>query len=293
MKKKHYIMIVIGIVFSLFCVGCGNRENEEEKSYADYPIYFQTILQQRDTGMQWFNEKDRGLKEYYTDSPEDTVSCGVSIESKDVWQENDYMCHIQWIKVGKKDLIQDLSFDFSTYMEKAECNHASVQGIFYIAEEDIIYVPICSMDNKEGYAWLLEFPMKAPNQYMVTEYPKVDAWFGGCFRLQNILFYEGGVNTAPWAINLKTKEAYHCTKEHEDTKKYAEEWVKNNHPEWGKAGVWWFYPRDIKDDVIIYEGDVQEDMDTEVIMEIYRAYEGEKLVATMLIDEVTGEILIE
>ncbi len=267
MRRGACALFCIGFAF-LAGMGCAGKA---EKTGGDYPAYFQEILDEREKTGEEAKSDDGTGKSYCI--------------SSDIEEENVYVCEIEKLYLSETKELENLSFDIRDYLEKAGFKQGFIHAVFYDEESDTAYLVICS--TMTSYTMLVEFKPESPEDFTVSEYPGTDGWFGECCCFGDTIYLHGGAGSAPFAINRKTKEIYHCEAELQKAEELVKEWRASGEE---KLSVCWFFAEDQVQDITIYKGYVQEAMDMEIMKTVYLAYRGRELADAMMIDEKTGEI---
>lgn len=272
MKKTGIWLLTLVLAFC--AMGCGQTVGKQ-----DAASYLDEVVQKAENGYQWGDKVDFGLpycykyKEWSEESTEDGWKGEENISS-----ENAYSFRIDRLRADGKVLLTDTTFDMKEYLTEADSATAYVRGVFYDGENGNIYIPVSSVDKE--YTWLVEVPTEKAEDYTVTEFAGESNWFGHCYRLGDFIYLNGGASAIPIAINPATRELRTCALEYEGATEIAQKWIKENQPSWENAQVFWFWAMDeAPDGSIIYYAMVQEDMDTDTLLEIYLAYRGTEQVA--------------
>lgn len=234
-------------------------------------------MQKAENGYQWGDKVDFGLPYCYKEWSEESTEDGWKGE-ENITSENAYSFRIDRLRADGKVLLTDAVFDMKAYLTEADSATAYARGVFYDGENGNIYIPVSSVDKE--YTWLVEVPTEKAEDYTVTEFAGESNWFGYCYRLGDFIYLNGGASAIPIAINPATRELRTCAQEYEGATEIAQKWIKENQPSWENAQVFWFWAMDeAPDGSIIYYATVQEDMDTDTLLEIYLAYRGTEQVA--------------
>ncbi|MBQ7776457.1 MAG: M56 family metallopeptidase [Lachnospiraceae bacterium] len=272
--------------------------------YLHYPSYLYEILCYRETGVMSKNlKRDEGvLHSYADDYAAASASAPAYAAKRDIFLEDGALCNIKWLKLGDDFTLEKLTFDLSDRFAEEGLSQGSLVDIFYDEEWNKVFLLVNAFTMPEEEAekpykeitWLLEFAPESPNNYSIEKYETTGAWFGECVRVGDSIFLHGGAGSVPFEIDLVTKEGRSCQQEYDSAKQMVEDFSKTYEAEHDvSVGIHWFSATAQYENVTIFTGIVQDDMDTPILATIYLARQNGEIVPAMLIDEETGEITLD
>ncbi|HHU73001.1 MAG TPA: hypothetical protein GXZ28_00040 [Clostridiales bacterium] len=310
MKKKVIFILLIFIIQILF-LACDNVSDEtkvdmndnskietgnDELSYNEYPEYFRQALLTYDE----IKNSDDNQFSFFSETEG-------FFSSKIILDDNKkYLFKIDEIPFKNGKMIKDLELDLDSYIrnymeknqigEEIENIQVFLDSAFLDDNGDIVYLYFDSINSdqcKEFYGLLVEFPFNNPSEYQITELnvpyendQEPAPWFINAIRFGDYIYQT--CYKSLLVIDIKTKEAKFEDKIYQEIYEY----VSDFH-EYGKGCYY-----DLKviadfEDTLVYQWQISEANDTPILYSCYFAYQKDKLIDILVVNEETGEIRTE
>ena len=260
MKKRYFILLSILI---LFLYGC-----TDEKANEYYPEYFIPIVKEIEE--HWKDYAHYGGNLIVIDR---WWSRGVQTG---IYKEKEYTSYIYG---------ETHTFNLENELAESENWDWQTAGAFQTKERTYIALVDFNLmyddnDVPNPQIILLDFATDNPEDYLVTPYtvepPRAFCWLECSYILGNNLYIASKENLA--AINLQTREFYHCKEENSIVMNYAKEKFGDDY--------WAFFLRTVfeQDEVLVYSAEVSEADDMPPIGVVFVAYKNMNPIAYMSVD---------
>ena len=267
-EMRKNILLILVFIFTLS--GCSASKDENN---ADATDYFVPVI----------NE----LK----------LSSGEMIPIMDAWWDEgvpyseEYSNKIYTCHIGENTF----TFDLAEELVNGEQWYWKTAGIFYNEAEDRIY--ICLHDYnvlyedhrvQEPQLLIIEFSGEQPQKYEVWSYtvepPYLFGWDVICYRMQDNVFIVGENELA--VIDLDSMHLRYCKEEYSTVEKCIEK-------EFGEEPYHMFLFRAVleQDGMTVYSAEIAEAIDMPPIAMIYAAYRENNLIAYMIVDLSTDNMI--
>ncbi len=262
MKKKIVTLIITMII--LMC-GCSADK------YKSYPAYFVPIVQELEA--QW-----------------ETLSPMYNAFVMNKWwsegEERKGICEdkIYTVSIGENSY----TFDLKDYLTDSEEWSWYAEGVFQTKERTYIYLsdfnlPMSDTEDilRSPQIMLLDFDPKNWEDYQVTPFSVEPywafSWVGACYYMGDNIYIISQEELG--AINLNSKQFYHCREEHSVAEKYAKEQFQEE-----TYYMYFFNVTLEQDGVIVYSAEVSEADDVPPIGAIFVAFKDREPIAYMSVD---------
>lgn len=247
--------------------------------------FVETVLQGRDVGQEYILHDDAGEHYYSYHANLDTT------------EENGFRCEIKWMKLADSVVLQEWHISLQKELEGLT-KHASLGGVFYVEEQNRVFIPIFSMQGPdievEGMAdtWVLTFPIDNPDNNQLYSYDGAEgAWFGETLRLGDWLYLHGGATDIPYEIDFETMKGRPCKEELAVAEDAAADYIAEYKAQTGmELHIYWFQAVAGYEDIILFAGQIAEAMDFPTVATVYLAMQDGEVLKTRIVEAEEGEI---
>ncbi len=218
--------------------------------------------------------------------------------SKTSFQKSDGSvdCKIDWMKLNEELILEDLSFDLTMEFIEKEVLTGTILDIFYDEKNEqdgtvSVIVNAYKSNESEGYqevTWLIQFSPIKPEGATVISYDTQGVWFGEIKYVNGCFYLHSGADTLPYEINphALSREGRSCEKEYYRAVRIATEFMDNLKAMQGiDSSIHWFSVVGEMNGMTLYQGLVQEEMDTPILAKVYVTTKNGEIMDAWLVEQ--------
>lgn len=309
MKKK---MIGIAIVLTCCFTACAQENNPDTSNLtpaaeptltqtvneadipdvATLPDYFKPLLGETES-VDGYIKKSSGLVKVQNAVADDAQE--LSYCSVEASQENGYVFSMQWIKISKELILENIAIDLTSYYENGQ--GWAPDGVFYDETSKKIFIKFDALapdliQANNPVLLLVEVPIENPAEYKITEFDDPELknyalWFSDASCIGTIIYDNQGDSTVIWTLDMQTKELQSLEYVQNKAEEIATQILREK-----KQGEQYYVSYSVRyqqKDVTVYNAVVRRDIE-ERFFTLYLAFDGEEYLGAMIEDYQTGEL---
>lgn len=256
------------------------------------PEYFKPLLGEAE-GVDGYIKKNNGLVKVQNATVEEAQE--LSYCSVEESQENGYVFSMQWIKISKELILEDIAVDLSSYYKNGQ--GWAPDGVFYDETSKKIFIKFDALapdliQANDPVLLLVEVPIENPAEYKITEFDDPELkeyplWFSDASCIGTTIYDNQGNSTVMWTIDMQTKELQSLEYVQNKAEEIATQILREK--ELGENYYVSYSVRYQQKDATVYNAVVHRDIE-ECFFTLYLAFDGQEYLGAMVEDYQTGEL---